>query len=491
VNLVQRVLLIAVTLTFAIVTALLIQWARRPDLGILYSGLDAEDASKIVDKINEKNISYELRNGGTTILCPKKDIARLRLEMAREGLPSGDQTGYSIFDKEKVGVSPFVQNVNLRRALQEELAKSIQMIDGVLHARVHIVSAERNVFTAQAAETSASVVLRLRPGYSLSELNIAAITNLVAGSVAGLKSEKVTVVDSQGRLLSSESEHSLAHGAGTVQAYKERVEQTLEKKVEDMLTTVLGPGRATVRIWATIDMNSVNTVVETYEPKGVVTKEQIQSSTKPVAAAGSGTGQSGTTPQPEKTEDITTEYEVGKTVRTLTVLPGQVVSLKVSAFVDLSAAAQDANAPGGKVLQVADVEEIIKNALGLEDASAIKVVDVKFNQPFEALAAEEPSNWPRYLAIVRHASMGIMAICAFFVLRIFRGAKQKAGATGAGSGLPEAQGIAAGKGPAGLLTEEAEGSAQEPFLLRRQITGALQKNPEQVKRLFASWVEQS
>ena len=148
VSLVQRALLIAVALTFVIAGALLTQWARRPDMRMLYHDLAPEEAAKITEKIGERGIAYELRNAGTSIYVPKAKVYQLRLDMAKEGLPADTQGGYKIFDDEKIGVSPFVQSVNLKRALQEELAKSIQMIDGVVHARVHMVTPEQTLFTS-------------------------------------------------------------------------------------------------------------------------------------------------------------------------------------------------------------------------------------------------------------------------------------------------------------------------------------------------------
>ena len=260
IGLVQRVLLVAVVLTFFAVGTLLTHWARKPDLRMLYQDLNPEEASKITEKINDKGIAYELRAGGTSIYVPKQQVYQLRLDMAKEGLPVGEQGGYKIFDNGKIGVSPFVQNVNLKRALQDELAKSIQMIDGVTHARIHIVSSEQTLYASEAGKTTASVVLRLKPGYRLSPANIAAITHLVSGSVEGLTSENITVIDSQGRLLSNNSDNAIASGTGTVQDYRERVEQNLQNKAEEMLTTVLGPGRATVKVHAVIDTNSVSTV---------------------------------------------------------------------------------------------------------------------------------------------------------------------------------------------------------------------------------------
>ncbi len=485
VSLVQRALLIAVVLTLGIVGVLLTRWARTPDMTMLYQELAPEEAAKITDKIAGKNIVYELRNGGTSIYVPKEKVYQLRLDMAKDGLPSGSQGGYKIFDEEKIGASPFVQNVNLKRALEEELAKSIQMIDGVVHCRVHIVSAERTLFSSGGSNTTASVVLRIKPGYHLSTVNIAAITHLVAGSVEGLKADSITVVDSQGRLLSTESDKIMTSGAGTVADYKERVEQGLEQKVVDMLSAVLGPGRASVKVSAVIDMNSTSTVTEIYEPKGVATKEEIKSKVDTES-------NSVATPASTKKDDTTlTEFAIGKTVKQLVEMPGSIKSIKVAAFVDLSSpVSADANktgAAGGqpaptKIMEVSDVEEIIKNALGLADTTGIKVVNVPFHREVEAMVNEEPSKWPRYLAMARHASLGIAAICALLVLKIFSGAKKKAGAAATMEQLPGTEGVA-GYLPAGA-------GNTEPLVLRRQIAGNLQSNPEQVKQLFASWLEE-
>jgi flagellar M-ring protein FliF len=486
ISLVQRALLVALFLTFIAAGVLLTYWARRPDMRMLYQELAPEEAAKITEKISDKSIPYELRNGGTSIYVPKEQVYQLRLDMAKEGLPIGEQGGYKIFDNEKIGVSPFVQSVNLKRALQEELAKSIQMIDGVVHARIHIVSPEQTLFTLDAGKTTASVVLRLRPGYQLSALNIAAITHLVSGSVEGLTSENVTLIDSQGQLLSRESDPTMASGASTVQDYRERVEENLSNKVEDMLAVVLGPGRASVKVSAIIDMNSVSTVTEKYEPKGVPTKEEIVTGSETGASTPSTGGGPVVPGSIKKDETITTEYEIGKTVKQEVVLPGQIKSLKVAAFVDLSVS--DANDAGSgntpaKIMQESDVVAIIQNALGLEDETAIKVVDVKFNRPLESLVEEEPSSWPRYIAIARQASMGIMAICALLVLRMFRGAKKKLAPAAAAEQLPEAEGAA------GLLT--GGGRSSEPLVLRRQISNALEQDPERVRRLFASWIEEN
>ena len=486
VSLVQRALLITIVLTFIIVGALLTHWARRPDMRMLYQELAPEEAAKITEKISEKGIAYDLRNGGTSIYVPKTKVYQLRLDMAKEGLPADTQGGYKIFDNEKLGVSPFVQNVNLKRALQEELAKSIQMIDGVVHARVHIVSAKQMLFTSQGKETSASVVLRLRPGYRLSALNIAAITHLVPGSVEGLRAEFETVIDSQGRLISRESNQTIDSGASTVQDYRERVEQNLAAKVEDMLTAVLGPGRATVRVSAVIDMTSGNLITETYNPsKKVTTKEEIKTNTEKEGSTAGAEGRPAIPGGTKTDETIITEYAVGKTVEQKVDLPGDIISLSVAAVVDLSLADANEAATGSEtatIMKLEEVEELIKNALGLKETDSLKVIQAKFHRPAESLIGEEESGGLDFVTIARQASLGITAICALLVLLVFRGAKKKASATATAEQLPGTQGAV------GLLPAGAESS--EPIVLRKQIASALQSNPAQVKQLFSNWIEE-
>ncbi|OHB62442.1 MAG: hypothetical protein A2Y76_06900 [Planctomycetes bacterium RBG_13_60_9] len=212
------------------------------------------------------------------------------------------------------------------------------------------------------------------------------------------------------------------------------------------------------------------------------TKEE-ETSSQETGAPGSTQQAAGTT---KKETTTTAEYQVGKTVKQQVIVPGEIKSLSVAAFVDLSPADPNSVGQDGQpalIMQVADVEQIIRTALGLKEADSLKVVNAKFHHAAEPVVEEEKNaNWPRYLAIARHLSLGIMAICALLVLRIFRRAHGRATAE-----MP-AQPVAGGAGSARLLS--AGESPAEPLMLRRQITHALRSNPEQVKEMFLSWIQE-
>jgi flagellar M-ring protein FliF len=262
----QRLILIVMVLACIGAAVLLSNWAGKPDLAMLYTGLSPEEAAKMVEKINESQTPYELRNGGTAIYVAQDKVYTLRLQLAGEGMPSGDQPGYRILDDEKIGTSPFTQQINYRRALEGEIARSIQLIQGVQSARLHIVKPDTQVFAKTDKLASATVFLRLKPGWRMQPSNVAAIVHLVAGSIDGLRPENVVVVDSGGNLLSGEAQQGLAKGANTLFAYKTQVEEYYARKVEDMLTAVLGPNRASVRVSAVVDSTSSTMTKEVYDP---------------------------------------------------------------------------------------------------------------------------------------------------------------------------------------------------------------------------------
>jgi len=238
-----------------------------------------------------------------------------------------------------------------------------------------------------------------------------------------------------------------------------------------------------VSVNAVVDMNSVQTVTEKYEPKGVATKEEITTGSE----TGAGTTQASGAAVPgsvKKDETIMTEYEVGKTVTQETVLPGKIKSLSVAAVVDLSNPDPNAAGAGGQPAKIMDpnqVEQLIVSALSLDLAGSdsVTVLDVPMAPVPESLVPDESSGGLDFVAIARQGSLGIMAICALLVMRMFRGAKKKTKA--------EAAEQLSGAENTGLLPGETGESG--PLALRNQVTTALKQDPDRVKQLFTSWIE--
>ncbi|MCD6304048.1 MAG: flagellar M-ring protein FliF [Planctomycetes bacterium] len=500
----QRVLLLGVLLGCAGGLFVLVNWARRPNMALLYSGLAPEEAATIVEKIRDQGLAYELKQGGTAIYVPQDKVYSLRLTMASAGLPTGDNRGYQILDQGDIGESPFAERVKYKRAIEGEIARSIQTLDAVTAARVHVVQPESGLFRKDGGNASATVVLKLRGGYRLSSSNVAAIVHLVAGAVAGLSPDKVVVVDAHGRLLSGESKDTATAGLGTVFEQKQQIEQYLADKAEQQLARVLGPNRATVKVAVELDPTSVETETTKYGPdKGVTTREMIKESRTTQAPAQKGA-------PPQETSDTTTEteYKVSETHERRIQL-GDIKSKHVSVIVDLTppeSAGKSGQAAG--IMTVKDVEEVVKAALGLRigassgtagaaaagTASAAAATDqlvvkeAKFYQPPEAadLGSEGSGLLSKdfLLKVAQRMSLAVLVIGALLALRMFRGKKP------AGEQAEALQALAAAgtAGGAALLPGAAGGEANTDAL-KAQITRALQDNPEEVKRLFLSWIE--
>jgi len=514
IGVVQRALLIAMVLACAITAGLLTKWAAKADMRLLYSDLSTEDAGKIVDKISEMNVPYEIRGNGTSIYVPAKDVYRLRLAMAKDGLPTNSQS-VGLLDDSGLVFPPAIQAWKLEEAFQLELSKTIEMIEGVAAARVHIARPEQEgILATRPDDIKATVMLVVKPGWTISQANAAAITHIVASATPGLKPENVTITDNQGRLLSSRAAVNENLGAAdSFHSLKQEIETRMNEQIRQTLERHLGPGRVSVISNVVLDMTSQSIVKKTYE-KGVPIEETIDSTNKnedPVQDDKGNTKQSGTT---EKTESIVNKYVTPETMMTTTDVSGKIVSWSITALVDLrkrpEPSGEDTNeggstqgdqgAGGGNqssqtagtgsgelIMTVADVEEIILGAIGgrkmLTDENALVVKNVPAYEPpmSVTIVSSELERMSHILNLVRHSSMGILALCALFVLRVFTKASKQAGRMPAGE---EVAGQLAAPGGANLLPAGGDPSA----VYRQQITAQLKQNPDQVRQLFASWL---
>lgn len=240
-------------------------WATRPQFVPLYGRLDVEEAARVVEALQRAGVPYRLSGAGTTVEVPRDRVYAARLQLAAQGLPRSGGVGFELFDRNNFGATELVQRVNLQRALAGELVRSIETLDAVESARVHLAIPEDRLFRDESTSPSASVVVALRPGASLSSGQVRAIRHLVASSVEGLSPERVTVVDTRGRLLSAGQEDP--SGVNTAQlGEREQVEAALQQRVQTMLDQVLGPGRAIARVSAEVDFSRRQVEQESFLP---------------------------------------------------------------------------------------------------------------------------------------------------------------------------------------------------------------------------------
>ena len=259
----------------------------EPPKTILYGGLDPRDAAAVTAKLDAMNVKYDAQGDGGTILVPADQVTKLRMALAQDNLPAAG-VGYEIFDKsDAFGTTAFVQNINRLRALEGELARSIQTIDGVESARVHLVVPERQVFSRDDQSPSASVVLKTRAVMGRGQVE--AVQHLVAAAVASLTPDRVAIVDDRGNLLAGGDDKS---APGATSANQEQnptdYEERLRQRIETILSSIVGPGHARVQVTANMNYNHINTTEEQYNPDQKVvrsTQTVEQSSSDTLAAA--------------------------------------------------------------------------------------------------------------------------------------------------------------------------------------------------------------
>ncbi len=248
--------------------------ARHATYSVLYTGLETDQASAVVDELNGMQVPYRIADAGRTILVPEGEVYSLRLDLAGKGNPGGGKGGYEIFDKSRFGMTSFMQQVNYRRALEGELTRTIREMDEVMAARVHLVMPERTLFADDSRKPTASVMLRLKPGVELARKQIEGITYLVSGSVEGLVIESVNIVDYYGNLLSNQHGDEFDGEGGARFEMQTAVARFLEEKAQSLLDPVVGPGNAVVRVSADLDLERIESEAEKFDPDFAVVRSE-------------------------------------------------------------------------------------------------------------------------------------------------------------------------------------------------------------------------
>ncbi|MGD8335157.1 MAG: flagellar basal-body MS-ring/collar protein FliF, partial [Desulfobacterales bacterium] len=275
ISLAKRIALLTLAVGSVAAFVFLLNWTGKPEFLPLYSHLDANDAGVIVSRLKEQKIPYRLTANGSTILIPQELIYETRMNLASEGLPQGGSMGFELFDNTKLGMTEFAQNVNYQRALQGELVRSINGFEEVDSCRVHIVMPEKSLFVEEEESASASVVLKLHHGKWLSQPQVQGIVHLVSSSVSRLTPENVTVVDSNGRLLTGHNDPSGITPLSADQLdHQLKVERKLENRVLSMLEKALGANRAIVRVSCALNFKQHEMTEERFFPENQVVRSE-------------------------------------------------------------------------------------------------------------------------------------------------------------------------------------------------------------------------
>ncbi len=486
----------------------LTQWAAQPSWAPLYGNLSGTDASAITDALTAQGVQYKLSDGGNTVLVPQDQVYQLRVTMAGKGLPSSDsQGGWSLLDSQGITATDFQQNIAYRRALEGELAKTLEAMDGVNTAIVHLAIPQKTVFTTTADKPTASVLLSLRPGATIQRTQVQSITRLVAGSVEGLDPAQVTVTDQSGNQLSVPDDATAAAAAAASEADAQTAtfEDRQASKLQDMLDQVLGTGRAVVRVNAQLNFDSQDATSQQYLSPSPVAP--LAESTVTETYSGSGAGAGGILGQLNPTaaataggggsyarDQQTRNNALGTVVTRKVAAPGAVQKLSVAVFLDATTA-------GGVNPTV--IQGMVANAVGLNSGrgDTVQVSSIPFDTTAaktaqsELAAAAAAQQKQSYIDLGTKAGIGLVALIVLLLWS--RKRKKAARITATASDLPaQTQSALASipiqAQPGGLpaLPGAADDSELERDRMREELSAFVENQTDDVARMLQSWLSE-
>lgn len=504
--------------------------AGSPAMALLYGELDTRDAGAVVAALDRQRVSYRLSGGGSQILVPAEDVPRLRLSLAREGLPAGGSIGNEIFDRgESLTTTPFQQDMNRLRALEGELSRSIRTLSGVRGARVHLVLPRREAFSRERPEAQASVLLTMQGAQRLDREGVQSVLHLVVAAVPGLKAQGVSIVDSRGELLARGGQALTgAAGAATQEELRRGGEARLSRAVEEMLERVLGAGRVRAEVALEMDFDRVETREERFDPENQVARSQSSTTENnrsqeagsvsvannlPGAEPAAGAAPGNT----ESRQEETTNFEIGRSVRNVLREHPVTRRLSVAVLVDGVTEPQEGAAPRFRERtpdELARIAALVRSAVGFNEGRGDKVEVVSMR--FAEAPAEAPATGPLGLDIpqamlarlAETAVLGLVAILAVLLLgrpivrklSLSLGPQPALAGTGsgargvAGPGGAQVEAIGADGTPAALEHEEEkmvnlahiEGQMRASSIAR--ITQLADEHPDEALSVVRRWL---
>ncbi|WP_294946268.1 flagellar basal-body MS-ring/collar protein FliF [Sulfurivirga sp.] len=437
----QISLLVSIAAVVALTVGLFL-WSGKSDYTLLFGSMDAKEMQEVIEYLDTNQIDYKLDPRTGAILVPRDKVYALRLKLAAAGLPKSAPSGYQILDQDQgFGISQFRETTRYKRALEGELAKSVQSIDAIASAKVMLGLPKRSVFVRKQQEPTASVVVRLRPGRTLSDEQVNAIVYLVASSVPNLKPKNVTVVDQHGNLLSDNQNRDMRVSLKRLD-YTRTIEDTLSKRIVDVLAPIVGgPSRVRAQVTAEVDFTQQETTRENYEPDPMAIRseqliKEVDRDKAPAGIPGALTNQpprAGIAPETgyngaggegadaKKFKSKTTRnYELDRTISHIKSDLGTLKRLSVAVVIDDRT---EVNPETGEIKKVPwdqkDIErfrKLVSDAVALNPArgDSLSVVNASFVKAAEA--EEEYPFWqePWFIDLVKQALAVIAIVLVFF-----------------------------------------------------------------------------
>ena len=448
-------------------------WNQAPDYKVLFSNVSDRDGGAIIASLQKMNVPYKFADGGGAILVPANAVHDARLKLASEGLPKGGLVGFELMENQKFGTSQFLEQVNFQRALEGELARSIQAVAAVSSARVHLAMAKQSVFMREQQKPSASVMVNLYPGRSLDPQQVNAIVHLLSSSVPNLPLKNVTVVDQHGSLLSKTDESNPGTGLDPNQLkYLQALEQSYVKRIEAILTPIVGLENVRAQVAADVDFAHSERMDEIYKPNqdpvnstvrsqqtsesttsghgeggvpGALSNQPPPPATAPIATAQaappnqpgglpgstSGAADATQTVKPAPTnmrKDATTNYEIDKTIQHVRKPVGGIKRLSVAVVVNHRRVTDEKGVVSTQPLSEAEktqITDLVKEAMGFsrERGDSLNVVNSAFTDMEKEIIPELPL-WqqPEMIELAKQIAKTALigALIAYLVLGVLR-----------------------------------------------------------------------
>ncbi len=495
-------------------------WSRTPDYSMLYGRLSDVEAAQVAASLDSANIPYRIEHGSGAITVPADKVHEARLKLATRGLPRGDGTGFELLNENQgFGTSQFMEQARYNHAIEGELARSIATLQSVESARVHLAIPKRSVFVRDRNKPQASVVLKLFAGARLDDERLAGIVHLVAASVEGLEADNVTVVDQNGRLLTANNGvHGMAASASQL-AYSRKLEQEYIKRIEDILTPIVGADGMRAQVVADVDFTDVESTTESYQPdnRAVRSEETFEENTTAGVAAGIPGALTNQPPPAGSVDDAVVEgdqskpvnsthratrnYEMDRSISHTRNVPGAVKQISVAVLVDYRTQADDK----GKTVRVpladdeiARITDLVKEAVGFseERKDSITVTNIPFRVVDDVIeVVPDTPIWqqPWVGGVIKQVVGGMFVMFLLFgvlrpVLRSLAARHDPATGSGAQGKLPPGttgSPQALGEDRLSLSGQQASMSPEQQFGMARSM---IDSDPRRVAGVVKDWV---